>query len=152
MQAYAFSLQELRLDGGDDFLGDLVLEFEDVRQVAIITVGPDVVVRRGVDELGGDAHAVAALADAALQDVAHAKLASDAFDVDGLALVIERRIPRDDEEPAKLRQTRDDVLGNTVGEVFLLRVAAHIDERQDGDRGSFGARCFGPGCSNGAYA
>ena len=28
----------------------------------------------------------------------------------------------------------DDVLGETVGEVFLLGIAAHVLERQDGDR------------------
>ena len=60
---------------------------EDVGQFAVIAIGPDVVASRGVDQLGGDAHAVAALADAALQHVAHAEFAGDALYVDCLALV-----------------------------------------------------------------
>ena len=42
---------------------------------------------RGIDELAGDAHPVRRLADAAFQHIAHAQLAADLLDVDGLALV-----------------------------------------------------------------
>lgn len=38
--------------------------------------------RDGIDKLSGDADASAALANAALQDVTHAKLAPDLSDVD----------------------------------------------------------------------
>ena len=57
-----------------------------------------------------------------------------------LALVDEGRVARDDEEPAQLRQRGDDVLADAVGEIILLRLAAHVGEGQHGDRGPVGQR------------
>ena len=42
---------EVRLDRGDDALGDLVLDGEDVAQLAVVSLGPDVLAGLGVDEL-----------------------------------------------------------------------------------------------------
>ena len=39
-----------------------------------------------------------------------------------------------------LRQIGDDVLADAVAEIFLLGVAAHVDERQDADRHARRAR------------
>lgn len=52
----------------------------------------------GLDELAGDAHAIARLANAAFEDVAHAELASYPLDLDRLAFVGEARVAGDDEE------------------------------------------------------
>jgi hypothetical protein len=54
--------------------------------------------------------------------------------VDVLALEGEGGIARDDEELRELRQCRDDVFRDAVGEILLLRVAAHVGEGQDGNR------------------
>ena len=54
----------------------------------------------GVDQLAGDAHAVAGLAHAAFEHIAHAEFAADLLHIDRLALVGEARIAGDDEEPA----------------------------------------------------
>jgi hypothetical protein len=89
---------------------------------------------RRIDQLAGDAHAAAGLADASLQHVAHAELAADLADVRRLALVGEARIARDHEQRLDAREAGDDVLDHAVGEVFLLRIAAHVLERQDGNR------------------
>ena len=91
---------EFWLDRSHDLFRNFILQGKNVRQVAVVSIGPDVIAGCGVDELRGDAHAIAALAHAALQHVAHAEFAGDALHVDGLALVDERRIARDDEEPA----------------------------------------------------
>ena len=88
-----------------------------------------------VDQLRRNPHPVADLPDAALEDIAYAQLAADLFHIDRLPFVRERRVARDDEEPAQPRQRGDDVLGDAVGEVLLLGVSAHVDERKDGDRG-----------------
>ena len=63
-----------------------------------------------------------------LADVAHAALG---------ALEAERHVARDDGQRRDLAEVGDDVLGDAVGEVLLLRVAAHVGERQhaDGDLG-----------------
>ena len=61
--------------GGRDGGGDLVLDGEDVGELAVVALGPDVAVGRGVDQLDGDAHPVAGLAHAALDHVLDAELA-----------------------------------------------------------------------------
>ena len=76
---------------------DLVLKVEHVVESAVEPVGPDMRAGLGLDQLGGDAQPVPALADAAFQHIAHAEFAPDLPDVDRLALVDEARIARDDE-------------------------------------------------------
>ena len=80
----------------------------------------------------------AGLAHAAFEHVAHAELAADLLHVNRPALVGEARIARDDEQPAHARQGGDDVVHHAVGEIVLLRIAAQVVERQDGDGGLVG--------------
>jgi hypothetical protein len=51
----------LRLDRGDDSLGDLVLHRENVGEATVVPFGPKVAAGRDVVELSGDAHTVATL-------------------------------------------------------------------------------------------
>ena len=95
---------------------------------------PDVAAGRGVIELRRDADAIAAPSYTAFDHVAHTEFGSDLPHVHRLALVGKRRVARDHEEPAQFRQRSDDVLADPVGEVLLLPVAAHIVERQYGNR------------------
>src|SRR6516165_5786633 len=89
---------------------------------------------RRIEKLGGYSNAVATAAQAAFEDIAHPQLAADLADVDGAALIGEARIARDHKEPLDAREPRDDFLDHAVGEIFLLRIAAQIGERQHGDR------------------
>src|SRR5258708_18820445 len=90
---------QTRFDGADDGKRYLVLQGENIVGLAVIALGPDMRAGRGVDELPGDAHAIAGLAHAAFEHIAHAKLAADLLHVDSAALVGEGRITRDDEQP-----------------------------------------------------
>ena len=94
----------------------------------------------GVDQLRGDAHPAAALPDRAFEHIPHAELAPDLLHIDRSTLVGEARIAGDDEEPADARERGDDLLDHAVGEIFLLRVAAHVLERQHRDRRLVGQR------------
>jgi hypothetical protein len=60
---------ELRLDGGDDGLGDLILPGENVGKGAIVSFRPDVAAGGDVIELRSNADTVAALAHASLDYV-----------------------------------------------------------------------------------
>jgi hypothetical protein len=111
----------------------LVLHREDVLQIAVVTLRPDVHAARGIDELRGDAHPGAGLSHAALDHVLGAELAPHLGHVRRLSLERERGIAGDDGNIAEVGERRDDVLGDAVGEIFLLRVAAHVDEGQHGD-------------------
>ena len=84
-------------------------------------------------KLRGDTNTVAAFAYAAFDHVAHAQLFGDLLQMNGFAFVSERGVSSDHKKPAQLGERGDDVLTDTVGEVFLLRVATHIDEREHGD-------------------
>src|SRR3979490_1098438 len=86
-----------------DRSGDLVLNRKSVLDLAVVAPGPAMGAGGGVDQLGADADAVAGAANAALQDVARAKLAPDLTHVDGLALVPEARIAGDDEQLGETR-------------------------------------------------
>lgn len=78
---------DLRLDRRDDALSDLVLHGEDVDQLAVVALGPEMTAGGGVVELRGDTHAIVHLAHAALDDVADAEFLGDLPEVDRAPLV-----------------------------------------------------------------
>ena len=83
-----------------------------------------------------------ALAHATLDDITDTELLGDLLHVDGLvAQPNERRVARDDEEPAQLSSNAvDDVLADAVGIIFLLRIAGHVGEGKHGYGGAIGKR------------
>ena len=129
-----FPGEQGQLQRADDGLRDLVLDGEDVIEVAVEPFGPQVIARRSVDELRGDPHALPGLSDAALQHVADIQLAGDFTDGYRPPLERERRVAGDHAERRNLGEVGGDVLADAVAEVFLFRIAAHVLERQDADR------------------
>src|SRR5262249_5940952 len=125
---------QFRLDRRDHPLGDLVLGRENVGQVTVVTLGPDVIADLGLDQLRGDADTVAGSPHAALKHITNPELAPDLLHIDCPAFVGEGRIPGDDEEPADAGECSDDLLDYAVGEIFLLWIAAHVDKGQYRDR------------------
>src|SRR5262249_56403206 len=82
-----FALRQRDRERAHDLLHHLVLGREDVGEIAIEPLGPQMPAAAGIDELRRDAHAIAGLADAALEHEAHAEIPSDLLHFDGLALV-----------------------------------------------------------------
>ncbi|HTL30474.1 MAG TPA: hypothetical protein VL282_14685, partial [Tepidisphaeraceae bacterium] len=66
---FLFGREQLHPQRRDNRFRDLVLDGEDVRQVAVEAIGPDVAAGGAVDELRGDPHSVARLANASFKDV-----------------------------------------------------------------------------------
>src|SRR3984957_2715631 len=126
--------------GRSDRRGDFVLDGEDILKLAIVALGPEMCLGLAVDELNSDPDPIPCLADASFGDVVHPELTRDLLGLDGLALVDEHGIAGDHEQLAEARQFGDDILSEPVDETLLLWVTAHIVERQNGDRGPFGAR------------
>ena len=126
----------------DNRARDLVLHVEDVFELAVVPLGPQLIAVRRVDELRGDAHARARLAHAALEHVPHLQALRDLADLDRLALERERGRARGDVKSFDLGQRVDDLFGEAVAEVLVLGIGAHVRERQDGDGRRFfdGAR------------
>src|SRR6516162_3330078 len=96
--ALLFGLGQRRLDDPGDAGGNLVLYGEDVAEVAVVAIGPDVSAGDCIDQLRGDAHPIAGLADAPFEDVAHPQLPPDPIHIGGLALVAAARIASYHEE------------------------------------------------------
>ena len=113
---------------------DFVLDGENILELAIVALGPEVGLGFAVDQLDRHSDAIRGFAHAALNDVVHAEFPRDLLGFHRLALVNKNRVARDHQQLAEARQFGDDVLGQPVGEKLLLRIAAHIDERQHGDR------------------
>src|SRR5215831_1566717 len=84
-----------------------------------------------INELRGDPEAIARSANAAFDHICNPKLLPHPPKINILAAILKRRIARDNEEVPKPRQLGDDVLGDTVAEILLVRVSAHIGERKD---------------------
>src|SRR5713226_4081431 len=85
-------LPQVRLHRADHAGGDPILQLEDVVKRAVVALSPDMRAGRRVDELTRNADAVAGLAHAALDQVAHAKLASDFLHVERLTFVNESTV------------------------------------------------------------
>ena len=74
-----------------------------------------------IDELRGNAHALAGPADRAFEHGAHAELAADGANVDRASLVGKAGVAGDHDEAGDLRQVGDDVFADPVGEILLFR-------------------------------
>ena len=89
---------DLRLDRGDDALGDPVLQREEVGDVAVVLLGPDLQAASGIVEERRGAEPLAGAPDAAAEHVAHAELAADRLQVGRAALPGEGGVAGRDEE------------------------------------------------------
>src|SRR6516162_1467222 len=83
-----------------------------------------------LDELCSDANATPGLSHTSFEYVSYAEFASNLLYVHRAALVDEAGIACDHEHPFDARETGDDFLNDTVAEVLLLRIAAHVVERE----------------------
>src|SRR5579862_252114 len=90
-----FTLVQLDFQRRYDLLRKFILHSENIGEIAIEAVSPDMSAAHGVDQLAGHAHPIAGLAHAAFQYVADTELAADLLHVDRLALVGKTRIARD---------------------------------------------------------
>src|SRR5262249_17768556 len=123
-QPLHLALRQLDRERADDLLYHLVLRREDVREIAIESLGPEMPAAAGVNELRRDAHAIAGLADAALEHEANTQVAPDLLHFDRPTLVGEGGIARDDEQARDLREVGNQVFGHAVAEIFLLWISA----------------------------
>ena len=119
----------------DDGRRDFILNLEDVLQRPIELLRPEVVPLFHIDELRGDSQPVARLADAAFEHRADVQAPPDLPHVEGLALERKRGGSRHHAQILDVRQAVDQLLGDTVAEIFLILPSAHVHERQDRDRG-----------------
>ncbi|MEI9924273.1 MAG: hypothetical protein WDN50_12740 [Bradyrhizobium sp.] len=100
LDSHALCRDQLRLDCGSDARSYLVLQREDIGEIAVVALSPDVISRHRIHELAGNTHTLPAFAYTAFQQIADTEIAAHLLYIRRLALVDKRRIPGDDEEPA----------------------------------------------------
>ena len=125
--------RELQLDLAGDRPRDLAVKREDVAEVAVVAVAPEVLVGGGLDELRGDAHAVSGAQHRALDDGVHVQLARDLGKRLARVAVGHARGSRDHAQLLDLREHRDQGLRHAIDEIFLLGIAREVFQRQDRD-------------------
>jgi hypothetical protein len=86
------------------------------------------------DQLSGNPHTLAGFAHRAFEHIAHTQFARYLLHVDGLALVGKARIAGDHEQPGQPGNSGRDFFDHAVSEIFLLRIATHVLERQHRQR------------------
>ena len=91
MRAFGAAPSSVSLSCFDHRGRDLVLDREDVVELAVVGLRPQVRVGAGADQLRGDPHRVARLAHGAFEHVRHVQRARDLRDRDLFALERERR-------------------------------------------------------------
>ena len=96
------TLGQIERERADNLLRHVVLNSEDIGQVPIETLGPQMPARSRVDELRGDPHPVAGFADAPFQHIAHAEALAHLLNVHVPALEGEGRIAGDHEQLRQL--------------------------------------------------
>ena len=126
---------ELQLQGVGNRRRNLVLDGEDVGHLAVVALRPQVRAVGSQNELRRHTDAAAGAADAALEDVRHAERVRDPADVLVLAFERKRRRARNHLEAGHLRERVDDLVREAVAEILVVRIPAHVGERQHGDGG-----------------
>ena len=120
-----------------DLRGELALDGEDVLQLAVVALRPQVLVGIGVDQLRRNAHLVPGAAHAAFEEGGHAKLGADLAAVYPGIAVFENRGARHDLEITQQRELRQQVFVDAIGEEGHVLVFAQVGERQHGERFAF---------------
>ena len=115
-----FGVSDGRRDGDGRGLSNFVLYGENVREITVVALGPDMIAGLGLNKLSGHANTVAGFSETTFEHVADAEFAPDLFHIDRTDLVGKGRVPGDHEKRGVAGQRRDDVLGNPIGEVLLL--------------------------------
>ena len=114
-------------------LGDFGLNGKNVFQLAIVCLGPELLVGGRIDQLRYDAQPRGGAPHAPLDDVGRSELRADLRDGLVTLLVAHDGGSRDGLEASNLRELRDDVLGDAIDEVLVFRIGAHVLEWQHGD-------------------
>jgi hypothetical protein len=122
----------LQSDG--DPLGDITLDREDIGQVAVVGLGPQMDVRARFYQLGRDAHLSASAPDTSFKNIGNPQLLSDLTKIPMRTGHITRDArPRDHLKLGEFGERGENVFLHPLGEKSILLVGAEIREGQHGN-------------------
>src|SRR5215469_9744438 len=123
-----------------DPLCNFLLNRKHILHLTVVALRPQMISIRSRHQLRRDAQTVVSSSHTALKNGANLELFSDNAQVDIFTFERESRASRNNVQSLNLRQRVDDLLGDSVGEVLVLWVRAHVGERQYHD--GIGYRLF----------
>ena len=142
-------VRELHLQRRRDRARDLVLHLEDVGELVVVMVRPQLIAIGRVHQFHDHPHLVALAQGAAGEHALDVQLAGDGGGGLLAVAVLRRGIPRDHAQTGLLAQRVGQFLADAVAEVLLFGIAAEVGERQyhDGaggrvEHGRRGDDCF----------
>src|SRR5208282_6860557 len=118
-----FGDRELRLQRAGDPRRDLVLQGEQVADITVEPLGPELRTGFGIDELNVDPYLVGGPLDAALEDVTHAQFSADPLDII-VSLVGESGVAGDHQASLDARDVGRQIFRDPISEILLPRVVA----------------------------
>ena len=115
-------------------MSEIGLNRENVGQIAIVIVGPNMFVVGGVDQLDVHAHSIAFAADTPFQNGGNAERLADFTHVRRLPAIRHDRRARDHFQVADLGQVGENVVLDAVREISVLLFVAQIFKGQHSNR------------------
>lgn len=122
--------QQFGLDRRCDPLGDGVLHRKYLDHRKIVMFGPDDGALHCVGEVHRYPHPIAGTPDGSIHQKIDAKFVRDRLRIPRAIPPCETRPTRRDAEPSEPSERHDQVVGDTVGQILSLGIAAEILERQ----------------------
>ena len=125
--------QELPAQTVDDRLRDVLLDLEDVPELPVVVLGPELGAVRRADQVRRDAKALARLPHAAFQDGRDAQSLADFRAAEVSQPAVEGRRSADDPQSVDAGQRVDEFFRHPVAEEVLFRIRAQVGEGPDRD-------------------
>jgi hypothetical protein len=141
-RAQSLGVDELGAERIADARDRLGLQFAEFGALAFEPVGPNMRAGLGRDELSVDRDRLADPPDAAFERVSNSEIAPDLLEIDGLPLIGRSGRAADHEGVLDIGKVSRQIIGQTVSEVVLLRIAAEVGERKHDDRQTRGTGEF----------
>ncbi|MBA7689995.1 hypothetical protein ES703_98514 [subsurface metagenome] len=115
-------------------MGHITLDSEDVSQIPVVGLCPEVFIGPGINELAGNQHLIPGPPDATFQNVRDSQLFC--YDPQGFGgfLVKHNRSPGDHFKTTDFCQVSHNIIGHPITEVFIVFAVTEINEWKYGDR------------------
>ena len=133
LQAGLFPRRQVGPKCKSDPPGELALELEQIGNLAVIGVVPDMLICPGIDQLRVDSHAIAFAPDRSFHDIGDSQRLPDFAQIARARFVLPNRGPAGHLQIGHPRQTRENVVLDTIREVGVLGIVAEVVEGQHGD-------------------
>ncbi len=129
-----FFRSEFRFQSGRDLLGDITLDGEDIPQVAVVGLGPQMRVRAHFYQLGRNPHLAASTPHASFENISNPQLLSDLAQIPMRTSNVTRDArARDDLEISDFAERGQNVILHSFCEICVLLVVTQIREWQHGN-------------------